>query len=61
MPDGWKLYTETWAPDGDAKAVLLFQHGWMECTVRALEGCDVPRTRGVAVSSNKTVRGCATW
>lgn len=32
MTDGWKLYSETFAPDGEPTAMILHLHGWMENT-----------------------------
>lgn len=49
MPDGWRLYSETWKPDVEAKAVILFNHGWFESTLtlgvrRLAQAC---KTRGI--------------
>eukprot|EP00929_Paragymnodinium_shiwhaense_P120699 TRINITY_DN92721_c0_g1_i1.p1 TRINITY_DN92721_c0_g1~~TRINITY_DN92721_c0_g1_i1.p1 ORF type:complete len:337 (+),score=50.11 TRINITY_DN92721_c0_g1_i1:97-1107(+) len=32
MPDGWVIHSETWEPVGEARAVVLHAHGWMEST-----------------------------
>merc|ERR1711998_488525 len=32
MPDGWKIFSETFSPPEAAKAVLLYVHGYAEST-----------------------------
>eukprot|EP01051_Picozoa_sp_SAG22_P019578 SAG22_NODE_3661_length_1587_cov_1.270833_2_plen_313_part_00 len=33
MPDGWRLHSETFMPDGAATHMIVHSHGWMESTV----------------------------
>ena len=33
MPDGWRLRSETWRPDGEPTTMILHLHGWNESTL----------------------------
>ena len=33
MPDGWKLHSEVFMPEGEPKAMIVHTPGWMESTV----------------------------